>query len=220
MSFWGKGSYLKDKFVGVYEPDAGTRTREQPPTLGQSLGIDVTPEWAPAPGTLGFWGSLALAGVGLGAHRATAPIRGAMTWVRHPVAKYFAVYRSSTTLGRGSKLYLQASKGLRYANYVAFAMNPLATYHYMKNGEYDKAMVQYFGPIGSVWVYTKLRPEPQGIKELQAGGPQARTRLREDTRTRRPGKMPEKQRMRLWRMGLRWCKQHKRYDRCSLRARR
>ena len=212
----GSWSYLKDKFVAVYEPDAGAPTREQPPTLGQSLGIDVTPEWAPAPGTPGFWGSLALAGTGLGAHRATAPVRGAMTWVRHPVAKYLAVYRSSTALGRGAKIYLQASKGMRYVNYAAFAMNPLATYHYYKNEEYDKAIVQYFGPVGSVWVYTKLRPQPRG----KVGGPQARKRLREDTRTRQPNKLPERQRMRLWRMGLRWCKQHKRYDRCSLRARR
>ena len=175
----------------------------------------MTPGYVPAPGTPEFWAALAVSGLGLGAHRATAPIRGAMTWVRHPVAKYLAVYRSGTALGRGATMYLQASKGLRYANYVAFAMNPLATYHYLKNEEYDKAMIQYFGPIGSVYIYNKFT-ESRG----KGGGPEARTRLREDTRTRRPGKMPEKQRMRMWRMGLRWCKQHKRYDRCSLRARR
>ena len=183
----------------------------------------MTPEWAPAPGTKEFWGALMVTGAGLGVARATAPLRTALTWVRHPVAKYLSVYRSGTTLGRSAKLYLQASKGLRYANYVAFAMNPLATYHYIRNDEYDKAMIQYFGPIGSVYVYNKFT-ESRG----KGGGSQARMRLREDTRTRRPGskrtsrkaKMPEKQRMRLWRMGLRWCKQHGRYDRCSLRARR
>lgn len=191
--------------------------------MAQELGIDVTPEWAPAPGTKEFWGALMVTGAGLGVARATAPARTAVSWVRNPVAKYLSVYRSGTLLGTSAKVYLQASKGLRYVNYVAFAMNPLATYHYIKNDEYDKAMIQYFGPIGSVYIYNKFT-ESRG----KGGGPQARTRLREDTRTRRPGskrtskkaKMPEKQRMRLWRMGLRWCKQHKRYDRCSLRARR
>lgn len=175
------------------------------------------------PGTPEFWAALALAGVGGGAYRATAGIRGAMTWVRNPVAKYLSVYRAGTLLGTSAKMYLHTSKGIRYLNYVAFAMNPLATYHYIKSDEYDKAMIQYFGPVGSVWIYNKYT-ESRG----KGGGPQARTRLREDTRTRRPGtkrtskkaKIPEKQRMRMWRMGLRWCKQHKRYDRCSLRARR
>lgn len=165
------------------------------------------------PGTPEFWAALALAGVGGGAYRATAGIRGAMTWVRHPVAKYLAVYRSGTALGRGAKVYLQASKGLRYANYVAFAMNPLATYHYLRNEEYDKAMIQYFGPIGSVWIYNKY---------TESQGKAARTRIKSSSKTkpgRKAGKMPEKQRMRLWRMGLRWCKKHKRYDRCSSRRR-
>lgn len=173
----------------------------------------MTPAWAPAPGTPEFWGALAVSGVGLGAHRATAPIRGAMTWVRHPVAKYMAVYRSGTALGRGAKVYLQASKGLRYANYVAFAMNPLATYHYLKNDEYDKAMIQYFGPVGSVWVYNKFTESQRG-----AARP-VKKPIRRKEPGRKAGKMPEKQRMRLWRMGLRWCKKHKRYDRCNFKRR-
>ena len=32
---------------------------------------------------------------------------------------------------------------------------------------------------------------------------------------KKPSKMPSAQKKRLWRMGLRWCKKHQRYDRCG-----
>lgn len=40
-----------------------------------------------------------------------------------------------------------------------------------------------------------------------------------EVRRKTPKKMGNSQKMRLWRMGLRWCKKHNRYDRCSLRER-
>jgi len=51
---------------------------------------------------------------------------------------------------------------------------------------------------------------------------QASTSMRGDSKARRkskPKKMSAKQKKRLWRMGLRWCNKHRRYDKCSLRAR-
>ena len=153
-----------------------------------------------------------------GAMSATAPVRAGMTWVRHPIAKYLSVYQAGTRVGTAAKIYLQASKGLRYANYAAFAMNPLATYHYMRNEEYDKAMIQYFGPIGSVWVYNKMTESSKG-RTIQPSVVKP-ARKPETTSKKKPSKMSSEQKKRLWRMGLRWCKRHNRYDRCSLRARK
>ena len=40
-----------------------------------------------------------------------------------------------------------------------------------------------------------------------------------EVKKKKPSKMSDAQKKRLWRMGLRWCNKHKRYDKCSLRAR-
>lgn len=140
--------------------------------------------------------------------QATAGIRATMTWVRHPVAKYLAVNRSATVLGRGAKAYLQASKGLRYLGYAVIIADPLVTYHYYRKGEYDKAIISHFGPPGAVYIYGKLVSSERTTEPMVV-----------QPKTKKMTKMPEKQRMRLWRMGLRWCKKHNRYDRCSLRKR-
>jgi hypothetical protein len=39
-----------------------------------------------------------------------------------------------------------------------------------------------------------------------------------EVKKKKPSKMSDAQKKRLWRMGLRWCNKHKRYDKCSLRA--
>lgn len=202
--------------VGVYRPKLG-HTPSAPPQRQTEMQGLISLDIVPRPGTPEFWASLALAGFGLGASRVTAPLRAGMTWVRHPIAKYLSVYQAGTRIGTGAKIYLQASKGLRYVNYVAFAMNPLATYHYMKNDEYDKAMIQYFGPIGSVWIYNKMTESSNGRTIQPSVVKPAKKPQR--TSKKKPSKMSSEQKKRLWRMGLRWCKRHNRYDRCSLRAR-
>lgn len=154
---------------------------------------------------------------GISAYRATAGVRMVLSWVRHPVANYFARYRGWTWLGTGAKYYLHASKANRYANYVAFAYSPFATYHYLKAEEYEKAIIQYFGPIGAVWVYEKYSSKES--KDTGSIGRPTRELLGKELPRKKPAKMPQGQRMRLWRMGLRWCRKHRRYDRCSLRAR-
>lgn len=202
--------------VGVYRSKAG-HTPSSPSQRQTEMQGLISLDIVPRPGTPEFWASLAAAGFGLGALRATAPLRSGMTWVRHPIAKYLSVYQAGTRIGTGARIYLQASKGLRYVNYAAFAMNPLATYHYLRAEEYDKAMIQYFGPVGSVWIYNKFT-ESSNVKTKQ---PVVVKTTRKPTRGRgkKPSKMSENQKRRLWRMGLRWCRKHNRYDRCSLRAR-
>ena len=107
---------------------------------------------------------------------------------------------------------MAANKAYRYLGYAQFAASPFATIHYLREGEYEKAMIQYFGPIGSVYIYNKFtESQKPGVK------PELPRRIRP---SRKPSEVPKKQKMRLWRMGLRWCRKHGRYDRCSLRARR
>tara|TARA_B100000700_G_scaffold237009_1_gene263105 strand:- start:473 stop:1114 length:642 start_codon:yes stop_codon:yes gene_type:complete len=157
--------------------------------------------------------------------RATKPARYALSWIRHPVANYLARYRGWTWLGTGAKYYLHANKGYRYANYVAFAYSPFATYHYLKADEYEKAMIQLFGPLGGVYVYEKYIEKPSkgsvlDQKMIGVGLGRPDRSLTQESLKKTSSKMPQAQRMRLWRMGLRWCKKHNRYDRCSLRARK
>lgn len=170
-------------------------------------------KFVPKPGTPEFFATLAVAGVGGGFLHVTKPARVALSWVRHPVANYLKAYGGPYT-ARAASAYLTTSKGVRYVGYAALVADPLVTYHYYRKGEYDKAIISHFGPPGAVYIYGKLVSD--GTSEARRpAGPKG-----EDTRTRRRSKMPEDQRMRMWRMGLRWCKTHKRYDRCSLRARK
>lgn len=200
--------------VGVYRPNPG-HTPQAPSQRQTEMQGLISLDIVPRPGTPEFWGSLALAGFGLGAARATAPLRAGMTWVRHPIAKYLSVYQTGTRIGTGARIYLQASKGLRYVNYVAFAMNPLATYHYLKADEYDKAMIQYFGPIGSVWLYNKMTESSKG-RSIQPSVVKPAKKTPKASK-KKPSKMSSEQKKRLWRMGLRWCRVHNRYDRCASR---
>lgn len=168
----------------------------------------ITTDVVPRPGTPEFWASLAVAGVGLGVHQKTAKARTVMSWIRHPVANY-AVRHGSPMVARGSSAYLYTSKVIRYTGYTAFLLDPFATVYYTRRGEYDKAIIQAFGPPGSVYVYGKLVKHEAEIEKEVISKPK-----------KKPSQMSQKQKKRLWRMGLRWCKKHGRYDKCSLRARR
>ena len=110
----------------------------------------------PRPGTPEFWAALALAGVGGYTMHVTSPARVIVSWVRNPVANLLSTQGRTATIRFGANFYLQASKAYRYTNYVAFAYSPFATFHYLKAGEHEKAMIHYFGPPGSVMIYEKL----------------------------------------------------------------
>lgn len=152
------------------------------------------------------------------AFAATKGVRTGMSWIRNPVMMYVANFGRTNlqrSLARGA---LGISKGIRYANYAGWIASPFMTYHYAKRGEYDKAILTWYGPPGTVWVYNrvtkKFEKKPPRKGYAQTGMPTNQPRVVKSK------KMSEAQKMRLWRMGLRWCKTHQRYDRCSLRARR
>lgn len=165
-----------------------------------------------APGRPAFWGALAVGGVAGGAASATAPIRLGLSYWRSPVLTILAHHGRSAAWRTTGTALLFAGKAYRYAGYYQFYKQPFATIHYLREGEYEKAMIQYFGPIGSVFVYNKLTESQKTVEK--------RVVTRQTRKSRKPSQIPKKQKMRLWRMGLRWCRQHGRYDRCSLRARR
>lgn len=182
----------------------------------QSLVAPVL-KFVPTPGSPEFWATLAVAGVGGGFLHVTKPVRVGLSWIRHPIANYAKLYGGKYT-ARAASAYLATSKGVRYVGYAAFVADPLVTYHYFRKGEYDKAVVSHFGPPGAVYIYGKLietGSEPSREAFDQVGMPTKQPKV-----VKKVKKMSEKQRMRLWRMGLRWCNKHKRYDKCSLRARR
>jgi len=162
-------------------------------------------------GTGLVYGSLALGSVAA----RTAGVRLGISYWRSPYATILAQQgRSAAWRNTGSSL-LFAGKAYRYAGYYQFVSDPFATLRYLREGEYEKAMIQYFGPIGSVFVYNKYQ---ESRKSSTKGAKIKQTRI--SKKPSKPSKVPKKQKMRLWRMGLRWCRQHGRYDRCSLRARR
>lgn len=147
----------------------------------------------------------------------TKGVRTGLSWVRNPALMYVANFGRTNlqrSLARGA---LGVGKAVRYVNYGAFIASPFMTYRYYKKGEYDKAIINWFGPPGSVWVYNRaekmFEKEPSRQKYSQTGMPTNQPRVVKSK------KMSEAQKMRLWRMGLRWCKTHRRYDRCSLRER-
>ncbi len=214
------GRYLSDRLIGVYAPAPGTGQPSQGKPLTEMQAI-IAPnfKYVPKPGSPEFWGTLAVASVGGYAAHVSKPARVVLSWVRHPVANSLSTYGRTAPIRFGAKLYLQASKAYRYTNYVAFAYSPFATYHYLKAGEHEKAMIQYFGPPGSVYIYEKYFEKTESMDTVAPGEPPRRLPGRGEPKEK-SAKMPQAQRMRLWRMGLRWCNKHNRYDRCSLRVRK
>ncbi len=89
------------------------------------------------------------------------------------------------------------------------------------DGQYTKAGLVWFGPPGSLLAYEKYKGKPDKGKVLPATIQPTVVELKTKPAPskKKPSKMSAKQKKRLWRMGLRWCRVHNRYDRCSLRAR-
>ena len=146
---------------------------------------------------------------------ASAPIRLALAYKRNPALMILANHARSGAVRSAAGAMLTGSKAIRYAGYIQMTLNPLLTYKYAKKGDYKRAALTYFGPPGTVWVYNRITrqyekksiEQPQVVKKPKSRG-------------KKPSEMSADQKRRLRRMGLRWCRKHNRYDRCSLRERR
>lgn len=148
---------------------------------------------------------------------ATRPARNIMTWIRHPIAKHLATKSNYRSVQLGAQAYLAGMKAIRYASYGAAVYSPFETYRYMKEGDYKRAALQWYGPPGTVYVYNELTMEPVNsqarmaeLKQLSKPGKVDQS----STKKTKKSTMTAKQRRRLNRMGLRYCPIHRRYDRC------
>lgn len=184
--------------------------------------------------------SLGIGGAGVArVASATKPARTVLSWVRHPVANYLAV-SNIAFVSRGASIFLTTSKVYRRVSLAAFIANPLATIYYIRSGQYDKALISHFGPPGSVWVYNRLKPGDPGhsLTEIETTrepfdgfgkvvylrGDHTLGELPQGTKSvhitktsskKRPSSYSAEQKKAFWRMGLRWCKKHQRYDHCN-----
>lgn len=85
------------------------------------------------------------------------------------------------------------------------------------DGQYTKAAIQWWGPPGSLLIYERMKGKPgHSTKTPALQPPVVQSKPKSG---KKPSKMPAAQKKRLWRMGLRWCRTHGRYDRCTSRAR-
>lgn len=148
-----------------------------------------------------------------------AGVKLGLSYRRNPVLMILANHAKNAGVRFGATAMLQGSKALRYANYVQMSISPLMTYKYVKRGDYKRAALAYYGPPGSVWVYNQTTRQYENTGQTTQK-PVRSTSRRVERPPKKPSKISSAQKKRMWRMGLRWCKKHNRYDRCSLRARR
>lgn len=93
------------------------------------------------------------------------------------------------------------------------------------DGHYVKAGMVWFGPPGSLLAYEAFKGKP-GSDLVEPTSLTIQPQVVEPktkpvrSKKKKPSKMSSAQKKRLWRMGLRWCNKHGRYDKCSLRARK
>lgn len=144
-----------------------------------------------------------------------------LSYHRAPILTLLANHASSGGIRFAARGMLQGSKAVRYAGYIQASISPFMTYKYAKRGDYKRAALAYFGPPGTVWLYNRSTkqyeqqpgPTKKPVRSLQS-------KIDRPGEKKKPSKISSAQKKRMWRMGLRWCKKHNRYDRCSLRARR
>lgn len=153
--------------------------------------------------------------------------------IRGGVGGGISLYRTSSRFGGKLGLALQQAKnpntvrqGIRVmdASRLASRAGTIETAKLLYDRDYDDAAVNWFGPPGSLIAYEyakgKLGRNGQPFERKPSIGliemkPVKKSVNRPKPSKKKPSKMPAAQKKRLWRMGLRWCKKHQRYDRCG-----
>ena len=207
------------------------------------------------PGSLGFWATVAVGGVILGAggpmlagaYARTAGVRLGLSYARKPFLTIMANHSKSGIVRASARGLLGVSKSYTWVALASTVANPFMSMKYAMRGDLKRAALSHYGPVGTVWVYNQHvkrfeRTDPVAYRSVAMPSGAAyqppkvtRTVKKDDGRrlpkkassspwkqsssTKTIKKMSKKQKNRLWRMGLRWCPKHKRYDRCSLRVR-
>lgn len=179
------------------------------------ISLDVIP----SPGSPGFWATLALATVTGGVHTRTAALRSAYTWSVSPGPKLMVEFGGRSAVVGHTMLY--GSKAYRVAKFGQFVSNPLMTFNYFREGDYTRAALSYYGPLGTVYLYNYLVDEEKKATRSpysQERQPTNKTSSKKKkTSTKSSGKS-SKQRKSTYRRSKRartWCYTHRRWDNCS-----
>ena len=187
---------------------------------------------SPGEGRAAARDALAIAGVGVGLGYAaplvagyygrTAAVRLAISYSRKPMLTIAANHAKSGIVRAAARGGLGVSKAYGLTVLASRIANPFMSIKYAMRGDLKRAALAHFGPPGAVWVYNRHeqrmeRTDRDAFRSVTV--PSSRTSRTTSSGKSKKKKISQKQKNRLWRMGLRWCPKHKRYDKCSLRAR-
>ena len=185
-------------------------------TQGPSAGLDVIqPHYQEHVAT----GSFFVPGAGtLGtAYKVRGGVRGGIslsrTLARPGGTAGFIVQQTGRTAASRSKGVGVMALGRVYSRSILAETSKLAY-----DGDYKEAALQWWGPPGSLLLYEHMTSKPGRSSRPATTQPQV-VQSKPPKSGKKPSKMPAGQKKRLWRMGLRWCRKHNRYDKCSSRAR-
>ncbi len=173
----------------------------------------------PTPGSTRFWGALALYTVTAGAYTRTAALRSALAWASSPGPKLLVEFGGRSAIIGHTALY--ASKAYRVAKFGQFVSNPLMTYNYFRQGDYTRAALSYYGPLGSVYLYNYLVDEEKKATRSpysQERQPTNKTSSKKKKTSTKSSKKSSKKSKRTYRRSKRartWCYTHKRWDNCT-----
>ncbi len=151
--------------------------------------------------------------VGIGAiagsaYSATATARSIVTLARSPVLGSIAI--SGHRLSTAARGLLLTKKLYRYAAFGLWVYNPLATFNYIRDGEYTKAAISFYGPAGSVYLYNHII-EDDLVSERQ---PYAQKRVSTNLSKSKSSKKKGKSSQRRSTGRPPWCQRHRTYHYC------
>jgi hypothetical protein len=153
----------------------------------------------------------------------SAAVRLAISYGRKPMLTIAANHAKSGIVRAAARGGLGVSKVYGMAVLASTIANPFMSIKYAMRGDLKRAALAHYGPVGAVWLYNRReqRMERHDRGEIRSVGQPTNlpTRTPPSGKPKKIKRMSQKQKNRLWRMGLRWCPKHKRYDKCSLRAR-
>lgn len=187
---------------------------------------------APGEGRAAARDALTIAGVGVGLGYAaplvagyygrTAAVRLAISYSRKPMLTIAANHARSGIVRAAARGGLGVSKAYGLTVLASRIANPFMSIKYAMRGDLKRAALAHYGPPGAVWVYNRHeqrmeRTDRDAFRSVSV--PSSKSSRTTSSGKIKKKKISQKQKNRLWRMGLRWCPKHKRYDKCSLRAR-
>jgi hypothetical protein len=157
------------------------------------------------------------------AYASTASSRLLLSYYRKPLLTVMANHAKNGIVRAAARGGLGASKVYGLALVASSIANPFMSIKYAMRGDLKRAALAHYGPVGAVWLYNRheQRMERHDRQAIRSVGQPTNlpSRTTSPGERKKPKRISREQKNRLWRMGLRWCPKHKRYDKCSLRAR-